>query len=50
MGSFVGKGMPELEKLNVIQQSGYIQEIWDAAFELLTNYQENADSDEYDEE
>ena len=50
LGAFVGKGMPELDKLNIIQQSGYLVEVRDAMLDKLNNYEENFGDDEYDEE
>ena len=50
LGALVGKGMPELDKLAVIKTSGYLEEVRDANYELLNNYEEHFGSDEYDEE
>ncbi len=35
LGSLVGKGMPEMDKLTIIKQSGYLEEVRDAAYNLL---------------
>ena len=50
LGALVGKGMGELEKLEIIKQSEYLEQVRDAQFNLLNNYEENAYSDEYEEE
>ena len=50
LGSLVGKGMLEMEKLTIIKQSGYLEEVRDAAYNLLNDYQTNFGTDEYDEE
>ena len=38
LGSLVGKGMLEMEKLTIIKQSGYLEEVRDAAYNLLNDY------------
>mmetsp|Transcript_42152 Transcript_42152/g.55531 ORF Transcript_42152/g.55531 Transcript_42152/m.55531 type:complete len:192 (-) Transcript_42152:1631-2206(-) len=50
MAAFVGKGMSELDKLVIIKESGYLEEVRDARYVLLTNYEDNFGSQEYDEE
>ena len=50
LGSLVGKGMPELDKLTIIKQSGYLEEVRDAAYNLLSDYETHFGSDDYDEE
>ena len=42
--------MPELDKLNIIRSSGYLEEVRDASYNLLNNYEEHMGTDEYDEE
>lgn len=50
LSALVGKGMPELDKLNIIRSSGYLEEVRDATYNLLNNYEEHMGTDEYDEE
>ena len=51
LGAIVGKGMPELDKLRVIKQTEYIEELHGQAnYHYLNAYAEWHDTDEYDEE
>ena len=50
LGALVGKGMAELDKLNIIRSSGYLEEVRDATYNLLNNFEEYEGTDEYDEE
>ena len=42
--------MGEIEKLTIIKTTGYLEQIRDASYDHLTNYEENFFSDEYTEE
>jgi hypothetical protein len=50
LAALVGKGMGEIEKLNVINQSGYLEEVRDAQMVLIRDYSYENDMDDYDEE
>ncbi len=42
--------MPEMDKLTIIKQSGYLEEVRDAAYNLLQDYETHFGSEDYDEE
>ena len=50
LNAIVGKGMPQLDKLTVIYQTGYGEEINNSALMYLNDYENNHDTDNYDEE
>lgn len=50
LGSLVGKGMGEIDKLNCLQQAGYAEEVRDATMHLLHDYEQNHDTEDFDEE
>lgn len=50
LSAIVGKGMAELDKLTIIHQTGYGDEIKNSALTLLNDYEKNHDTEGYDEE
>lgn len=50
LASIVGKGMSELDKVSIIQSSGYLQEIRDAQIILVRDFSFDTDYDDYKEE
>ena len=50
LNAFVSKEMTKLEKLALIKQSGYLEEVRDATYNHLMNYEDNYGSHDYDEE
>lgn len=51
LSAIVNKGRPEhMERLNVIYQSGIVEQIQSSVLVLLLDYETNADTEEYEEE
>ena len=50
ISAIVIKKKPEPDMLNVIRQSGFLEEIRDANYELMNNYEDNRDTEEFEEE
>ena len=51
LGAIVGKGMPTvIDKLTMIHKTGYSDEVNNASFTLLQDYENNHDTDDYEEE
>ena len=50
ISAIVCKKKLEIDMLNVIRQSGFLEEIRDANYELMNNYEDNRDTEEFEEE
>lgn len=50
LASIVGKGMPELDKINTIRSSWYLETVRDAQLTLLRDFSFDHDFDDYEEE